>query len=148
MVVAVLTREIDELLFYAPFLELLMELGRDDREGVIEVYESFVAAYAASPSTSPDRRQRVSAVRDGLASVYVAVGRYDDGDALFATRHEEDRDDVAVALSASRSFLAAGEVSRAIHWLGIGAERAEILGRPEMATKLRDKMTSLRQRLS
>lgn len=148
LVCSVLARDIDDLVAYAPFLELLIVFGRDDPEGALAVYESFAAAYSAAQSGAPDWRERVASVRDGLASAYVGAGRHDDGDALFQTRHNEDRGDVAVALTASRSFLAAGEVSRAVHWLGIGEERAEALGRKDMAEKLREKAASLRLRLS
>lgn len=148
LVCSVLARDIDDLVSYAPFLELLIMFGRDDPGAAIAVYESFAAAYSAAQSGAPDWRDRVASVRDGLASAYVGAGRYDEGDALFQTRHHEDRGDVAVALTASRSFLAAGEVGRAVQWLGIGAERATTLGRADMATKLRDKAATLRQRLS
>jgi len=147
-VTRVLDADIDELVFYAPFLELLIALGRAERDRALRTYESFAAAFAAAPSTAANWRDRIRAVRDGLASAYVDAGRLDDGHALFATRHDEDRGDVAVALSASRSFLAAGEVARSIHWLGIGAERADELGRADMALRLRDKVTSLRRRLA
>jgi len=148
LVELVLACEVDDLLFYAPFLELLVRLGGDDHARVLAAYERFSAAYAAKDSREASWRERVGAVRDGLASVYVFAGRYDDGHALFATRHDEDRGDVAVALSASRVFLAAGALARAVAWLEVGAERADALGRPEMATKLRDKQAALRKRLS
>ena len=45
----------------------------------------------------------------------------DEAEALFERRHEEDHGDVAVALSASRAFLAAGSISHAVRWLGVGA---------------------------
>ena len=148
MVASVLSCEIDALVFYAPFLELLLEMSRGDRDRALVVYERFSTAYAAVRSSANDWRERVGAVRDGLASAYVDSGRLDEGHALFVQRHDEDRDDAAVALSASRAFLAAGAVARAVHWLGVGVERAEALGRPELAEKLRGKITSLRQRLS
>src|SRR5256885_307459 len=96
------------------------------------------------------RAERVSkAVRDtGLADFYVGAGRLDDAEALFERRHEEDRGDVAVALSASRAFLAAGSISRAVRWLGIGAVRAAMLGRDELAGRLRRKQERVRERLS
>ena len=148
LVVSVLTADVDEMVFYAPFLELLMVFARGDLDRAIAVYEDFVTRYQAMPPGPPDRRERISAVRDGLASAYVAAGRLEAADALFATRHDEDRGDVAVALSASRAFLAAGEVARAVHWLGLGTERAEVLGRADMAATLRGKAATLRQRLS
>ncbi|MBA3395094.1 MAG: hypothetical protein H0T89_20775, partial [Deltaproteobacteria bacterium] len=68
--------------------------------------------------------------------------------ALFERRHDEDRGDVAVALSASRAFLAAGSVSHAVRWLGVGAARAAALGREELAQRLRLKQERVRERLS
>ena len=53
-----------------------------------------------------------------------------------------------VALSASRAFLAAGSISHAVRWLGIGAVRAATLGRDEMASRLRSKQARVRERLS
>jgi pentatricopeptide repeat protein len=87
-------------------------------------------------------------VRDGLADLYVSAGRFDDAEALFEQRHEEDQGDVAVALSASRAFLAAGSISHAVRWLGIGAARAAMLGREELADRLRTKQARVRERLS
>lgn len=148
MIELVLACEIDDLLFYAPFLRLLVEMGGDDHARVLGAYETFSAAYEAKQSRESQWRERIGAVRDGLASAYVFAGRLDDGDALFARRHDEDRGDVAVALSASRCFLAFGALARAIAWLDIAADRATSLGRPELATTLREKQTSLRKRLS
>ncbi len=147
-VAGVLSRPIDTLLFYAPFLELLVELGRDDVDRTIEVYEEFVTAYAAVLSQIPQGSIRVGAVRDGLADFYVSAGRTDAAEALFIRRHDEDRGDVAVALSASRAFLAAGSVSHAVRWLGEGAARAEALGRNDLAKRLREKREAVRRRLS
>jgi hypothetical protein len=67
---------------------------------------------------------------------------------LFERRHEEDRGDVAVALSASRAFLAAGSIGYAVRWLGIGAVRAQALGRDELAARLRQKQEVVRKRMS
>jgi hypothetical protein len=92
--------------------------------------------------------ERIGAVRDGLADFYVSVGRIDDAEALFERRHAEDQGDVAVALSASRAFLAAGSVSHAVRWLGLGAQRAAALGRDDMAERLRQKQERVRERLS
>ena len=76
------------------------------------------------------------------------MGRTEDAEALFELRHSEDQNDVAVALSASRAFLAVGSVSRAVRWLGVGAARAEALGREDMARRLREKQEAVRKRLS
>jgi hypothetical protein len=72
----------------------------------------------------------------------------DEAESLFERRHEEDRGDVAVALSASRAFLAAGSISHAVRWLGVGAGRAQALGRTELADRLREKQAAVRKRLS
>nr|HEX4316972.1 hypothetical protein [Kofleriaceae bacterium] len=146
---AVFARPVDPYVFYAPFLELLVSLGRRDHEAdVVATYERFVDDYAAALAQVPQAAARIGAARDGLADFYVSVGRLDDAQALFERRHDEDQNDVAVALSASRAFLAAGAVSRAIGWLGMGAARAQGLGRDDLATKLRDKQDAVRKRLS
>jgi pentatricopeptide repeat protein len=107
-----------------------------------------VAAYARALGGVPQGAERVGAVRDGLADFYVRAGRLDEAEALFEQRHEEDQGDVAVALSASRAFLAAGSISHAVRWLGIGAVRAASLGRDELASRLRSKQERVRERLS
>ncbi len=147
-VLALLARRIDSYVFYAPFLELLVELGRHDLERTVSAYEGFVDAYAIAMADFPHGTQRLGAVRDGLADFYVSAGKIEKAQALFERRHDEDRNDVAVALSASRAFLAAGSVSHAVRWLGVGAARAQVLGRPELAEKLRAKQESVRKRLS
>lgn len=144
----VLRCEIDTYVFYAPFLELMMELGRSDIEHAVKTYEEFADAYAEALSRVPHGATRVGAVRDGLADVYVSAGMIDQANELFERRHEEDRDDVAVALSASRAFLAAGSISHAVRWLGVGAGRAQALGRDDLATRLRQKQEAVRKRLS
>ena len=147
-VIGVLQQPIDSLVFYAPFLELLVELGKSDIERTIATYEQFVAAYEREVFEAPRGIERIGAVRDGLADYYVSVGKLDEAEALFQRRHAEDRGDVAVALSASRAFLAAGSVSHAVRWLGVGAERATELGRSELATRLLQKQERVRERLS
>jgi tetratricopeptide (TPR) repeat protein len=147
-VIDVLRCSIDSYVFYAPFLELMVDLGRDDMERTIEAYEEFAAAYARALSTEPHGQERIGAVADGLADFYVRAGRIDQAQALFERRHDEDQGDVAVALSASRAFLAAGSVSHAVRWLGVGAARATALGRDELANKLRLKQERVRERLS
>jgi hypothetical protein len=147
-VIGVLSCPIDGYVFYAPFLELLVSLARDQVHRAIAVYEEFVAAYARALGEVPRGAERVGAVRDGLADFYVSAGRLDDAEALFVRRHEEDQRDCAVALSASRAFLAAGSISHAVRWLGIGAVRATTLGRDELAHRLRAKQERVRERLS
>ncbi|MBP6633589.1 MAG: hypothetical protein KBG28_07640 [Kofleriaceae bacterium] len=148
LVTDVLACTIDEYLFYAPFLELLMSLGRADLGAAISEFERFVAAYRQAPSRGSGWHERVGAVRDGLADAYVTAGQLDAAERLFAERHGEDTGDVAVALSASRAFLAAGAVGHAVRWLAVGATRADQLGRREFASALRHKEASLRKRLS
>lgn len=147
-VIGVLACAIDAYVFYAPFLELLVALGRDQIDRAVRAYEDFVTAYAGALGQVPHGGPRVGAVRDGLADFYVSAGRLDEAEALFERRHDEDRGDVAVALSASRAFLAAGSISHAVRWLGVGAARAQVLGRDELANRLRAKQGRVRERLS
>jgi hypothetical protein len=147
-VIGVLACAIDGYVFYAPFLELLVALGKDQVDRAVRAYEDFVAAYAGALGAVPNGAERVGAVRDGLADFYVSAGRLDDAEALFERRHDEDRGDVAVALSASRAFLAAGSISHAVRWLGVGAVRAATLGRDDLANRLRIKQERVRERLS
>jgi hypothetical protein len=147
-VIGVLRCDIDNYVFYAPFLELMMELGREDMTRMVKTYEDFADAYAQALSRIPHGAVRIGAVRDGLADFYVSAGMTDQANALFERRHEEDRDDVAVALTASRAFLAAGSISHAVRWLGVGAGRAQSLGRDELAERLRQKQEAVRKRLS
>lgn len=147
-VLSVLRCPIDCYVFYAPFLELMVELGRDNVDRTVEAYEEFVEAYAETLGRVPHGADRIGAVRDGLADFYVSAGRTDQAEALFERRHDEDQGDVAVALSASRAYLAAGSVSHAVRWLGVGAARAAALGRDELAQRLRVKRDAVRRRLS
>ncbi len=148
-VIRVLECPIDSFVFYAPFLELLVELGRPEQLGrTVRAYEAFAAAYTVTLKHELHGADRVGAVQDGLADFYVSAGCFDEAEALFERRHDEDQQDVAVALTASRAFLAAGSVSHAVRWLGVAATRADILGRTEMAGKLREKQDRIRVRLS
>lgn len=147
-VIGVLQCSIDGYVFYAPFLELMVALSRNQIERAVRTYEDFVAAYARALPEVPHGAERIGAVRDGLADFYVSAGRLDDAEALFERRHDEDQGDVAVALSASRAFLAAGSISHAVRWLGLGAVRAATLGRDELASRLRTKQERVRERLS
>jgi hypothetical protein len=147
-VIGVLQCAIDDYVFYAPFLELMVSLSRDQPERAVQTYEQFVAAYAQALSQVPHGGERVRAMRDSLADFYVSAGLYDEAETLFDRRHYEDQGDVAVALSASRAFLAAGSISHAVRWLGIGAVRAATLGRSELAARLRTKQERVRARLS
>jgi hypothetical protein len=147
-VIKVLRCDIDSYVFYAPFLELMIEMSRGDMSRAVSTYEEFADAYAHALSNVPHGAARIGAVRDGLADVYVTAGMLDQAEELFERRHEEDRNDVAVALSASRAFLAAGSISHAVRWLGIGAGRAQALGRDDLATRLRQKQEVVRKRMS
>jgi hypothetical protein len=147
-VIGVLACAIDGYVFYAPFLELMVAMASSEIDRAVSAYEDFVAAYAVALSQVPGAAERVGAVRDGLADFYVSAGRLDQAEALFERRHDEDQGDVAVALSASRAFLAAGSISHAVRWLGIGAVRATTLGRDELASRLRTKQERVRERLS
>lgn len=147
-VLGVLERPIDNYVFYAPFLELTISLGKHDLDRTVAAYEQFVTAYAYALDRVPHGAERIGAAKDGLADFYVSAGRTERAEALFEQRHDEDQGDVAVALSASRAFLAAGSVSHAVRWLGVGAARASALGREELAQKLRQKQESVRKRLS
>jgi hypothetical protein len=147
-VIDVLECEIDIYVFYAPFLELMIELGRSDLSRAVRAYERFADAYAKALTDVPHGAARIGAIRDGLADVYVTAGMIDEANALFECRHEEDRNDVAVALSASRAFLAAGSISHSVRWLGVAAGRAQSLGRTELADRLRQKQETVRKRLS
>ena len=147
-VIDVLSCTVDSYVFYAPFLELMVELGKGDIDRIVEAYEEFAAAYARALAREPHGQKKISAVADGLADFYVRVGLIDQAEELFERRHDEDQGDVAVALSASRAFLAAGSVSHAVRWLGVGAARAAALGRDELADKLRLKQVRVRERLS
>ena len=147
-VISVLRCAIDRFVFYAPFLELMVAFGQTEIERAVHAYEDFVANYATALVALPTGHERIGAVRDGLADFYVRAGRLDEAEALFDRRHDEDRGDVAVALSASRAFLAAGSVSRAVRWLGVAAQRATALGREPLAERLRSKQQRVRERLS
>ena len=147
-VIKVLNCEIDAYVFYAPFLELMISMSRGDMDLAVRTYEQFADAYADALSRIPHGAERVGAVRDGLADFYVTAGMIDQAEELFERRHEEDRNDVAVALTAARAFLAAGSISHAVRWLGVGAGRATHLGREDLATRLRQKQEAVRKRLS
>jgi hypothetical protein len=148
LIAALLDCEVDDLIVYGTFLSLFGECSAPDEDHAVQVYERFCAAFAATRSNQPMWGDRVDAVRDGLAGFYIVCGRHEQGHALFLQRHEEETGSLLVALTASRVFLGAGAVGRAIAWLGLGAERAERLGRQDMARRLRGKQETLRKRQS
>lgn len=147
MVRELLRCEIDECIAYGGFLDLLCSLGTERQEHTLATYEHFCEAFASLPSRQPMWAERVATVRDGLAGLYVVCGRFQEAHELYSQRHEQERT-LLVALGASRAFLAAGEVGRAMLWLGKGAERADEIGRGAMAQRLRDKAEALRARQS
>jgi hypothetical protein len=147
-VIKVLRCDIDSYVFYAPFLELMIELGRGERDLAVKTYEDFVNAYANALRDIPHGSAKIGAVRDGLADYYVSAGLIDKAETLFEQRHDEDPSDVSVALTASRAFLAAGSISHAVRWLGIAAVRAQTVGRDELAERLRKKQDAVRKRMS
>ena len=64
-VIDVLTCEIDSYVFYAPFLELMVSLGRDEMGRAVKIYEQFVAR---TPARSPRfRTARPASVRCATA---------------------------------------------------------------------------------
>ena len=139
-VIDVLRCEIDTYVFYAPFLELMLALGRGDLDRAVQHVRGVrrrVRARAIARSRTAPRASAPCAT--GSPTSTSRAGLIEQAEALFETRHEEDRNDVAVALSASRAFLAAGSISHAVRWLGVGAGRAPALGRDELATRLRQK---------
>src|SRR5215211_7225368 len=52
-VIGVLRCEIDNYVFYAPFLELMIDLGREDVTGTVKTYEEFADAYALALTRVP-----------------------------------------------------------------------------------------------
>lgn len=147
-IVGLLRCPIDTFVFYAPFLELLIGMSKDELDVAVKVYEEFVNRYVHALAAVPQGAARANAMRDGLADLYVTAGHLDRAEVLFEKRHEEDLQDVAVALSASRAFLAAKSASRAVRWLGIAAERAKELRRDDLAKRLQEKQDAIRKRLS
>ena len=151
-VLRVLRCPIDPFVFYANILELLVALqpmvkGEPTGASLLD-YEAFIANYEARLSEFAFGKERIAVAVDGLADLYVARGVYDRGEALFWRRHQEDRGDVAVALSASRAFLAAGKLAAAVLWLERAADRARELGRADMAAKLDVKRDVIHRRMS
>ncbi len=150
LLASLLRCEIDPNVLYGSYLAMLIEVGRSDgaEARTIALYEEFCAALRAVSTPLPMWSDRVGAVFDGLASLYASCGRGDDAHALYATRHEDQSEDLVVALGASRAFLSGGHVARAVVWLEIAASRAVELGRAPMAERLRHKAEALARRLS
>jgi hypothetical protein len=149
LVASLLRCDVDDLVVYGSFLAMMVEHAGDERrEQAVALYEQFCEALGQCESNEPMWADRVGAVRDGLASLYVMSGRLQEAHDLFEERHQEQDGDLVVALAASRSFLASGQTGRAIQWLNTGAERAHQLGRASMALRLSKKAEALRERLS
>jgi thioredoxin-like negative regulator of GroEL len=110
------------------------------REGFVEAARAVRTAEVVWP-------ERVRAARDGLASLYVRVGRTADAEEIFSERFGEEPD-ATVAISAARAFLEAGETARAVTWLERAAARARELGRDALEQQLQSKARSLRARLN
>jgi len=149
IVTAVLRADVDGQLAYGHFLSRLVELrAASDPAGTVDTYERFVGAARVLSVPDASWPERVRVAEDGLASLYVRVGRAEDAEALFARRFADEPGDVTVAISAGRAFLEHGDVARAVSWLERGAARATHAGRADLATRLGDKAAALRGRMS
>ncbi len=147
-VVGILGRPIDEWLAYGHFLSRLVELGiARDRAATVAAFESFVRAAAATEATEPSWNERMRAARDGLAALYVRVGKWDAAEDLYVTRFGEEPGDTTIAIGAARAFLEAGETRRAMAWLERAVRRADHLGRGDLAARLALKLKALSERL-
>jgi predicted Zn-dependent protease len=145
----VLACEIDELLAYGHFLSRLVELHAEgDPAGTVAAFEAFVTAARGLRASDASWPERLRVAEDGLASLYVRVGRAEDAEALFQRRFDDESGDVTVAITAARAFLERGDVGRAVAWLLRGRERATKVGRGDLATRLGDKASALRARMS
>jgi len=148
LIEALLDCPVDEHVAYGAVLAELVAIGaRENQWRVVDLYATFCSKAAEKTPLTDSWLDRVDAMRGGLAGAYVSCDRCDDAHRIFETQHSELTDNVYIALSASRTFLAAGKVRRAADWLEIGAERALSLGRTAMETKLREKSAALRKRL-
>lgn len=151
LLISLLSCDVDELVAYGSFLDLLHRFRGESGREALAVYERFCEAFAAAAPRSKlggSWHDRVSLVRDGLAGFYISLGEHDKGHALYLQRHRDDPTTLVVALAASRAFWTEGALGRAILWLELGAERADALGRADMASKLRQKRDTLRNRQS
>ncbi len=136
-ITGVLACAIDEFLAYGHFLSRLVELGAGvDPAGTVAAFERFVAAASQVVPSQPSWTERLRFARDGLAALYVRVGRAEDADALYRERFHEEPGDTTVAIGAARAFLEAGDVARALDWLERAHGRAEAIGREALAARL------------
>jgi hypothetical protein len=146
-VAGLLACEIDEYVAYGQFLSQLVELGFPaDPAGTVAAFERFVVAASAVVTDEPSWPERLRVARDGLASLYVRVRRFDDAEALYRARFAEEPADTAIAVGAARAFLEAGEATRAVSWLERAAGRAREVGREQLAERLHAKVVTLRAR--
>jgi hypothetical protein len=144
----VLKCDVDPFVFYANILELLVADKTSPAVETMGAYQRFVGNYQQRLQAFDFGAERIGAAVDGLADFYVSRGAYQLAQELFERRHREERHDVSVALSASRAFLAAGQLASSVSWLALGAERARELGRDDMAAKLDAKCAAIRKRMS
>jgi predicted Zn-dependent protease len=145
----ILACDLDEHVAYGQYLSRLVELRAPEDPGrAVAAFERFVAAAQKLPTEHPSWPERLNAARDGLASLYVRVGRPDDAESVYSARFAEEPSDTTVAISAARAFLEAGDTSRAVSWLERGAERAASVGRGDLARRLGEKASVLRGRLN
>lgn len=147
MLESLLEREIDQLIAYGTFLGLLIGSGLP-AERVVEIYDAFYLRCEEQTPSQPHWSERVQMMRVGLADLLVSAADFDRAHDLFLARHREDSENLTTAITASRSFLGAGQTARSIQWLGFGEKRARDLGRTDMADTLAKKQESLRKRLS
>ncbi len=145
----VLACAVDEWLAYGHFLSRLVELGvAKDPDNTVAAYERFVTAASNLEASQPSWLERMRVARDGLAALYVRVGRLDDAEALYQQRHAEEPTDVSLPIGAARAFLEAGETLRAMAWLERAADRAAGAGREELRARLVAKQDALRKRVN
>lgn len=147
--VGILSCAIDEWLAYGQFLSRLVELGAAaDPRGTVASYEQFVAAAERLPSAQPSWPERVRVARDGLAALYVRVGRPDDAERVYLERFAEEPKDVTVVIGAARAFLEVADHGRAVSWLERAISRAVQLGRTDLIERLRARVTAVRKRMN
>lgn len=148
VVAGILACPVDEHLAYGHLLSRLVELcAHEDPGGTVRTFESFVRAAEEVDAQEPSWPERLRVARDGLAALYVRVGRLDEAEAVFQERFEEDPGDTSTAIGAARAYLGGGEVGYSIRWLERAAERARRIGRLELARDLEQKIRALRARL-
>jgi hypothetical protein len=148
-IAGILACPIDEWVAYGHFLSRLVELGAAaDPAGTVAAFERFVAAASAVRTDQPSWPERLRVARDGLAALYVRVGRADDADALYGARVDEEPQDTTIPIGAARAFLEAGDTSRAVSWLERAVLCADGLGRAGLGARLRATVSALRTRLN